>query len=357
MSTHNPSTPDSPADPAASSGDRTSGVGPLPSEPRASEVDSPDLPSPAAATGAERSGQLPGEDVFTSDHTQAIDDASIRDERARRFSRQPSPLTTTDLAGATDSPTPTEPATTAVAASQASADSADEERKDRTQVIPTSAAGTAAETSPDTPDTAATRALSRDFDSEVVASIPQSGDANKTVSRPDLFAGLEDMPSSRAAAHWWVILVTLLLAPLAWFLTNEGGKNLDIALSSAADGLSPNWVGGALTLLGGLIALALLILAARWSSVGPIILGSILTIFGVAYLALPDQLAPVVDGLRQSLSRLGNFGESVWEHFYVDASWGRFAIYGVAFIMIGVVSHGARRLGRREERRRIALEL
>ena len=169
---------------------------------------------------------------------------------------------------------------------------------------------------------------------------------------PDPFADFDDGPTSRAAAHWWGILIAVVFGPVTWYLIADGGERVSYALSQNLDAIN---VLGLVELAGGLVTLIILLLAARWSSVGSIIIGSIGALIGAAFVAVPGIVDDFLSSQSVIFDRLGQFGTNVFDHLVADGHSGRLLAYGIAFIFIGVVSHGARRQGRREERRKIAL--
>lgn len=169
--------------------------------------------------------------------------------------------------------------------------------------------------------------------------------------QPEGFEGFEEAPASRAAAHWWTILITLVFAPVAWYLFADGGARMEWAITHS----DPIPVAVYIEFGFGLLAVFILLLAARWSSLGAIIMGSLFFLAGVLYLIFPAAGTDfLVDSLGQ-LSRLGQFGVNVVQHLTTTLQFGQMALYGVVLIMVGIVSHGARRQGRREERTKIAL--
>lgn len=161
----------------------------------------------------------------------------------------------------------------------------------------------------------------------------------------------EARPRSRAAAHVWVVVLTLLLAPVAWYLVADAGARLTLGEDSpwATGTLAPAAV---VELVCGLLVLAVVIVAARWSSLGAVVVGSLVLLAGAAFVLLPgataDALAPVLDRVRD----LGDLGGNVAHHLLADGPSGRLAQAGLTLVLVGVVSHGARRLGRAEERGR-----
>ena len=152
---------------------------------------------------------------------------------------------------------------------------------------------------------------------------------------------------SRARAHWLGVLVSIVLLPVAWYLLADAGARLTLPAGSPWQSGNMN-IAALLEVTGGLVALAVVLLAARWSSVGSIVVGSLVLVLGVPFIAVPewtqDLLAPALEWLQD----VNDLGANVAHHLVASGSTGRFVVYGLALILIGVVSHGARRQGRRE---------
>ncbi|UFU03399.1 hypothetical protein LQF12_01965 [Ruania suaedae] len=173
-------------------------------------------------------------------------------------------------------------------------------------------------------------------------------------AQDDPFSDWDDGPRSRAAAHWWGILIALIFAPVSWYLLTDGGERIAFSLENNLDAVN---VAGLVELAGGLICVIVLLLAARWSSVGSIIVGSIGALIGAAFLAVPAIVNDFLTDQAGNFDRLGQFGRNVSDHLVAEGHAGRLLLYGVVLIFLGVISHGARRQGRREERRKIATEV
>lgn len=173
----------------------------------------------------------------------------------------------------------------------------------------------------------------------------------ETLTYDDAFTDLDEGPTSRAAAHWWTILITLVFAPVGWYLFTDGG----VRIAWGFDQGSPITVASYVQFGLGLLALFIFLLAARWSSVGSIIFGSISLALGVTYLVFPSEAGQFMTDTMPYFGRLGQFGVNLAEHLTSTLQTGHMAVYGLVMIMVGVVSHGARRQGRREERANIAL--
>lgn len=159
-------------------------------------------------------------------------------------------------------------------------------------------------------------------------------------------------PPSRAGAHWWGVAIALVLSPVAWFLLTDGSARL--FWSMLADPADVN-LAGYLSFGAGLLALGGVLLAARWSSVGPIIAGSISAAIGLTFLVIPVKTLDWLAGYQEQVEQLGGFGRNLYAYTVESGMRGSFVVGGVVLIGAGMISHGARRKGRREEKARLAV--
>lgn len=161
-------------------------------------------------------------------------------------------------------------------------------------------------------------------------------------------------PRSRAPAHWWSLLLTLVLSPVAWYLVADAGARLTLG------GADSPWARGevnpaALVELGaGLVVTTVVLLTARWSSLGALVTGTVVLLAGLTFVVVPAQTAAFLEPAVVWLRNLNDLGGNVAHHLLVDGPTGRLALYGLGLLLTGVVAHGARRLGRAEERSRAA---
>ncbi|WP_052436403.1 hypothetical protein [Georgenia sp. SUBG003] len=156
-------------------------------------------------------------------------------------------------------------------------------------------------------------------------------------------------PRSRAAAHWWSLVLALVLSPVAWYLVADGGARLALGEDSpwARGELSP----AALTeLAAGLVATAVVLLTARWSSLGALVTGTLVLLAGLTFVVVPARTAAFLEPALAWLRDLNDLGGNVAHHLLADGPSGRLALYGLALLLTGVVARGARRRGRAEER-------
>ncbi len=161
-----------------------------------------------------------------------------------------------------------------------------------------------------------------------------------------------DEPVSRTAAHWWGVLIAFTLTPIAWFLLFDGSARIYWSMLADPANVNP---AGYLSLGFGLAALAILLVAVRKSSVGSIIVGSLAALAGLAFVAVPVQTLEFLSRYADRIESLGGFGRNLYAYTVESGMRSYFLIGGVILIFVGVVSHAARRQGRREERARLAL--
>ena len=181
-------------------------------------------------------------------------------------------------------------------------------------------------------------------------SLPPSGPA--TGHSPDTAvildgASVEPQLRSRAKAHWLAALVTILLVPIAWYLLADAGARLTLPAGSPWQTGNLN-IAAVLELVGGLAVLTVVLLAARWSSVGSIVAGSLVIVLGAPFIAVPTWTQELLEPALQWLRDFNDLGGNVAHHLVASGSTGRLLIIGLGLVLLGVVSHGARRQGRRE---------
>lgn len=177
---------------------------------------------------------------------------------------------------------------------------------------------------------------------------PQSSESSTEAPPEASYAS----PQSRAGAHWWGLLLAIALSPVAWFLIQDGSARL--YWSTLTNPANVN-LAGYLSLGGGLLALAVVLLAARWSSLGPIIAGSASALIGLAFAVFPARSLDVLAEYQERIEGLGGFGVNLYNYLLESGVRGTFLVGAVVLVGAGVVSHGARRQGRREEKARLAV--
>lgn len=174
-----------------------------------------------------------------------------------------------------------------------------------------------------------------------------------TSGEPAIFPeGVYAEPPSRAGAHLWALLLCLLLAPVAWFFLNDGSARIYWSLQSDLDAINLAGVAG---LAAGILAATVVLLTGRWSSVGLAVTGILSLLVGLAFLLVPARAFEVLARGEEPLRQFGGFGENLYSYAQESALEAQFLLAGVVLVLVAVVSHGARRKGRREEYARLAV--
>lgn len=217
--------------------------------------------------------------------------------------------------------------------------------------VPTAAAP--APTPGDRPTTAGAPRAATPEDPEDPRSAALRARMREAADRPGtvLDGATEVRPATRAAAHAWGVVLTLLLTPVALYLWADAGARLALAPDAPWETGDLN-IAALVELAAALLVTAVVLLAARWSSVGAILTGSLVLLGGLAFVAIPLQVRDAVEPALERVGDLGGLGANLGHHLLADGSTGRLVLYGAALVLLGVVSHGARRQGRAEERAR-----
>ncbi len=164
--------------------------------------------------------------------------------------------------------------------------------------------------------------------------------------------GVFQEPPSRAGAHLWVLFLSLALSPIAWFLLNDGSARVYWSLRADPEAIN---IAGLVGLGAGLLVASIVLLAARWSSVGASVAGSIGFLAGLAFLVAPVRTLEIVGNTEDFLNQFGGFGANLYGYLVESGIRGQLMVSGFVLIGVAVVSHGARRKGRREEFARLAV--
>ena len=172
-----------------------------------------------------------------------------------------------------------------------------------------------------------------------------------------IFEGATVKPTvpSRAAAHVWSLLLFILLVPVTWYLVldvatrlrTRGGEML--LPTSALD--AGQWLEVAFAL----IAVFILLLIARFSSLGAFITGLLLTVGGAFFLVVPAKTAAALDPFLTALDNAGQQGHfyqalpsNIAHHLAWSGGSGMLLFAGLALLGIAFLSHSARRAGRKD---------
>ncbi|WP_297564860.1 hypothetical protein [uncultured Arcanobacterium sp.] len=151
-----------------------------------------------------------------------------------------------------------------------------------------------------------------------------------------------DAPPSRFSAHIAVFFATLVLIPIAWYLISDAGVRLNLVPDNPWDTGHINFA-ALLELAGGMIALAMIALMARLSSLGGQVWGIVLTLLGLAAVIVPGQAAALIERLDKAIGGYNPFTGNVVHHLGLDLGSGRIAIFGFLLFIFALAIHGARK--------------
>ena len=153
-------------------------------------------------------------------------------------------------------------------------------------------------------------------------------------------------PASRAGAHWAGVLLSLVLLPMAWFFVHGAADVLTRTVEPHRFAFSPSAI---TELVAGLLIMSLALWTARRSSLGSIVVGALSAMLGLLFLLLPTSMNGIVGPILDRLAAQSALGADLAAYFWTDAFSGKFVVLGLFMIMVGIVSHSARRAGRREQ--------
>ncbi|MCS4484740.1 hypothetical protein NXS08_04505 [Gleimia sp. 6138-11-ORH1] len=160
---------------------------------------------------------------------------------------------------------------------------------------------------------------------------------------------------SRLGARLWSFFMTLLGAPVVWYLLSDGAARFTLSENS------PYQTGvlnvGALVEFGAGVILAVVILGFLVrSSLGALFTGLVLLTIGTVFIAIPgltkDFLAPAIQWLKD----WNDFGANVAHHINWTGYTGAIFLAGLMLFVMGIVAILARRDGRKETEIRNQIE-
>ncbi|WP_124039979.1 hypothetical protein [Neoactinobaculum massilliense] len=178
----------------------------------------------------------------------------------------------------------------------------------------------------------------------------------ETLTQP--WADSEDVPEAQAPkgrgwTHTWVLICTILLTPVAWYVLSDATIRLGVVEGNPWDTGTLNLAAIA-ELVGGLALFAVLLMWTRRSSLGAQVTGWILALGGLAALALPKIFKSWIDALDTAISGYNPLAANLVGHLGVDLSTGRIVILGVVLLFTGLAAHSARRRGMRRQKQAAA---
>jgi len=153
-------------------------------------------------------------------------------------------------------------------------------------------------------------------------------------------------PASRAGAHWAGVLMSLVLLPTAWFFVHGAADVLTSTVEPHRFAFNPKAI---FELVAGLLTMGVALWTACRSSLGSIVVGALSAVLGLLFLLLPTPMNGLVGPVLDRLTAQSTLGADLAAYFWTDAYSGKFVVLGLFMVMVGVVSHSARRAGRREQ--------
>ena len=153
-------------------------------------------------------------------------------------------------------------------------------------------------------------------------------------------------PASRAGAHWAGVLLSLVLLPVAWFFVHGAADVLTNTVEPHRFAFNPKAI---FELVACLLTMSVALWTACRSSLGSIVVGALSAVLGLLFLLLPTPMNGLVGPVLDRLTAQSTLGADLAAYFWTDAYSGKFVVLGLFMIMVGVVSHSARRAGRREQ--------
>lgn len=187
---------------------------------------------------------------------------------------------------------------------------------------------------------------------------PREDDLPVTESTTELILGDTSVPlvlPSRVAARVWSFFMTLLGAPVAWYLLTDGAARFTLADNSPFKTGHLNYAACIEFTAGMIIAVVLISFLVR-SSLGALVSGLLLMVAGTPFLVIPgltkDFLQPAIDWL----TAWNNFGANIAHHLNWTGYTGAIFVSGLMLFVMGVVAILARRDGRREQEIRTQIE-
>ncbi|MDO5060016.1 MAG: hypothetical protein Q4D73_00095 [Actinomycetaceae bacterium] len=152
---------------------------------------------------------------------------------------------------------------------------------------------------------------------------------------------------SRLGARLWSFFMTLLGAPVAWYLLSDGAARFTLGENSPYQTGMLN-LGACVEFTAGLIlAVALLIFLVR-SSLGALTSGLVLMVLGTPFLVVPgftkEFLSPAITWLKD----WNDFGANLAHHLNWTGYTGAIFLAGLMLFVMGIVAILARRDGRKE---------
>ena len=177
-----------------------------------------------------------------------------------------------------------------------------------------------------------------------------------TTAPPSITFEAEALPvlPSRAMPRVLSVLFTLLFTPVAWYLLADAAARLAFAQGNPM--VSGNINAAALgELFAGLIAVTIIAILAAQSSLGLIVVGTLVMIAGAPFLVVPALVGETGYWGATTIAGWNDFGGNIANHFLASGFTGLLFAFGFLMVALGWVIAAVRRAGRSEEALRISV--
>ena len=154
-------------------------------------------------------------------------------------------------------------------------------------------------------------------------------------------------PASRFGSHWAGILIAVVLLPLSWFFGHTARHAFGTTAARDPEGAMS--VNGVIVIALSALCLGVGLWMARRSSLGTILVGALTALAGIPGLLAPAATHRVLEQALGAAADRTSLGKDLLDFLWLDLSRGTFLLVGMVVLMVGIVSHSARRAGRREQ--------
>lgn len=153
---------------------------------------------------------------------------------------------------------------------------------------------------------------------------------------------------SRTLPRLLSVLLTIVFAPIAWYLVADAAARLAFAPGNPMVTGTLN-IAALGELIAGLISIIIIAILAAQSSLGLIVVGVITLGLGLPFLVVPSLVQSSGFWGVASLKEFNTFGANVVNHFMATGFTGLFLVVGTLMVAFGVALASTRRAGRSEE--------
>ena len=167
-----------------------------------------------------------------------------------------------------------------------------------------------------------------------------------------MFEGATVAPTvpRRVGARLWSLLLSIITLPIAWYFL-IAYTDTYMTAGQLGHSFPLGWTDMAKLVIG-LVALLVLLIQARWSSLGAFFTGIVTLIIAMPFFIIPGKVATQLNSMQEPLANSTNPSIETLRHvlqYATDSGYsGLFLVIGLGLIFLGIVSFGARRAGRKD---------